>query len=90
MTTKVIFRKFKDNGDVIALFPELVNPYNRLCESHMHGDGNSGANYSYLIDDATLPAKPEEYAPLLAELKTVGYADLAIRSRYIRSKGSTR
>jgi hypothetical protein len=78
MTTKVIFRKFR-NGDVIALFPEVAGSSNpSTCQSYTHV-GQHGAADPHLT--ATYPATAEEYAPLLAELKRIGYDDLEICKR---------
>ena len=79
MTTKVIFRKFKDNGDVIAFFPELPgtnNPYD--CQSYMHV-GQHGA--ACLYPDDTVPATEQEYIELYKELVYIGYDDLKVYKR---------
>lgn len=61
-TVPVIFRKWKDNGQIIALFPTIVStlvaPY---CESFMCIGGHGSADYSYMLLE-TLPATPDEYA----------------------------
>jgi hypothetical protein len=78
MTTKVIFRRFKD-GDIIALFPEAAgdgNPSN--CQSYMHVGQHGAADP--LAGGIPLAAA-EEYAPLLAELKRIGYDDLKVCKR---------
>ena len=76
--TKVIFRKFKQGGDIIALFPEQVN---RLTvASYMHVGQHSDADYFGVIS-ATIPATESEYANLLAELKSIGYDDLQVMKR---------
>jgi hypothetical protein len=78
--TKVIFRKFSD-GDVIALFPTIPGDVSFLtCESYQH-IGQHGAAAEF-ITTSTKPAKPEEYAPLLAELQAIGYDDLKIAKRF--------
>jgi len=70
MKTKTIFRKFKDNGDIIALFPEIPSDYEgRYCDSYVHVGGHGGANYQLVIGDTVL-ATPEEYAELKRELET--------------------
>jgi hypothetical protein len=79
--TRVIFKKF-DEGDIIALFPELaggMNPYT-TCESYMHV-GQHGATSVELA--GLNPANPEEYASLKAELESLGY-DLTIARRMTR------
>ena len=68
--TKVVFRKYK-NGEIIALFPEMVNGY-FVC-SYMHMGQHSDADYSYVIS-ITKPASEEEYKDLYNELTNqVGY-----------------
>jgi hypothetical protein len=69
--TKVIFRKFKDNGDIIAIFPD--EPWsNGLCASYMHVGQHSGASPNIMHE--TLPATPDEYATLKRELESIGYS----------------
>ena len=83
MTTKVIFRMFKNpydkNDDVIALFPELpgdMNPH-VTCLSYQH-IGQHGAACVNLTGQYTKPAKEDQYKDLLAELVSIGYDDLKI------------
>ena len=65
---------------MIALFPELPSdPHGAFCLSYEHVGQHGGAFYAGVIG-ATLPAKPEEYASLKAELESIGY-DLQIRRR---------
>lgn len=78
--TKVIFRKFKQGGDIIALFPEQGNRENQMVSSYMHVGQHSDADYIGIIA-ATTPAKEGEYAELLAELKQIGYDDLIVMKR---------
>lgn len=84
--TKVVFRKFKQGGDIIALFPEQVNRL--MIGSYMHVGQHSDADYDGVIA-ATTPAKESEYAELLAELKTIGYDDLRVmqkcRPKFLRA-----
>nr|DAX32125.1 MAG TPA: hypothetical protein [Caudoviricetes sp.] len=77
---KVIFRKFKQGGDIIALFPEQGNKKNLMVGSYMRVGQHSDADYIGVIA-ATTPAKESEYAELLAELKSIGYDDLQITRR---------
>lgn len=81
--TKVIFRDVAyDTGDkeILALFPEMINEYNGLVECYAHTGQHSQADYHYIIR-ISKPAKPEQYAPLLKELKSIGYV-LDIKKRY--------
>lgn len=76
--TKVVFRKWPE-GDILALFPDMNHGYGGLCASYQHIGQHSGADYSHCIA-ATRPATLEEYAPLAAELESIGYG-LKIRRR---------
>lgn len=80
--TKVIFRKWKDTGDVLALFPRIpasvVHPY--LCLSYQHLGQHAAASYPWVIRQ-TEPVTPEEYADLKAELERVGYENLRVMQR---------
>ena len=78
--TRVIFRKFKEDNEIIALFPdEIANEHNE-CWSYMHIGQHSPADYNGVIR-CTKPAAEDEYAPLLEELKYVGYDDLKVYKR---------
>lgn len=78
--TKVIFRKFRDDGTVIAIFPEIKEgPYLVSCYMHL---GQHGATTTDIIS-LSAPAKPEEYAALARELQSIGYT-LTIRKRFNR------
>ena len=80
MKTKVVFRKFKKTGEVIALFPEQhANAYGDIM-SYMHTGQHGAASPRITHVDTTL-ATPDEYANLLAELKSIGYDDLQIIAR---------
>lgn len=76
--TPVIFRKWKApgefyDGDIIALFP--ADPGTRdvyTCSSYEHV-GQHGSADPYGVMQATVPAKPEEYADLKAELESYPY-----------------
>ena len=80
---KVIFRKFRDTQDVIALFPEIpadTNPDNFLSYQHV---GQHGA-CSMFINIITKPTTIEEATPLLNELKSLGYNDLQVGKKITR------
>lgn len=86
MSTLVIFRKWRKEGDILALFPEMKEGTG-LCNSYTHIGQHTSAQYGYLVNGwygPTVPAKPEEYADLLAELISIGYDDLKIRQKWIR------
>jgi hypothetical protein len=78
-TERVIFRKWRDSGNVIAFFPDQVDgPY---IGSYEHIGQHSNATYPH---PQTEPATPDEYADLLAELRTIGYDNLRIVKRVTR------
>lgn len=77
--TKVVFRVFKDDGSLVALFPnEIADPHNNIM-SYQHIGQHGAADYSYCIQKSR-PARPEEYADLVRELQGIGY-NLDIRTR---------
>lgn len=66
---KVIFRKSK--FELFALFPGLAGTNDAsTCTSYAHLGQHSSADYSHCIATSR-PATPEEYAPLLAELRGI-------------------
>ena len=76
-STKVVFLKWKDDGEIIALFPELNHTNNCAnfgnIMSYMHIGQHDEAPIGLLNDPRLKAAKPQEYADLLAELGRVGY-----------------
>jgi hypothetical protein len=78
---RVTFRKWKGSGDVIAVFPDQRNERNGFVMAYEHVGQHGEAVYPH---SQTLPAKPNEYAPLLAELKQIGYDDLRVVKRVSR------
>lgn len=81
--TKVIFRKFRDTGEVIALFPEEPGTLDiDTCSSYMHNGQHASA--SVRLIDITDPATPEEYADLKRELENLSPEpyDLEVRKRF--------
>jgi len=69
----VIFRKFKSDGSIIALFPYEIDNRIGHCNSYMHIGQHSGADYDGLIE-CTVLATPEEYSDLSRELSVIGYS----------------
>lgn len=79
--TNVVFRKFKDDGEIIALFPGIRwNPPGYDIASYMHIGQHGGADYGHVVS-ISQPAKPEEYKELLAELVGIGYGDLRVKQK---------
>ena len=69
--TDVIFRKDKDG--VFALFPYLIATHDGQITGYMHIGQHFSAHYIHCVTESK-PAKPEEYANLMAELENqVGY-----------------
>ena len=67
----VVFRKEKD-GSILAVFEGHWSVSKRELATYSHIGQHGPCSYDYYIKRTT-PATPEEYAPLLNELKGVGY-----------------
>lgn len=67
--TAVIFRMWPDGG-CLALMPYLREGGN--CMSYQNIGQHSAADYAGCVR-STRPATPVEYAPLSAELASIGY-----------------
>lgn len=75
--TPVIFRKFKNGGDIIAIFPTIPGNYHHnTCESYQRVGQHGSCSIDFTT--FTVPATPEEYAGLLEELVSIGYDDLKV------------
>ena len=62
------WRKSSGNEGTIALFPELTNIRNGMCESYERIGQHGGADYDGVIT-RTWPATEEEFLPLKRELE---------------------
>ena len=85
----VIFRKFRDDGSVIAIFPSVTwNLDPDVCMSYMHvgQHGSCSVRISSRTDLATLA----EYDGLLRELYRIGYKDLKAVDRFTRADREAR
>lgn len=72
-TTLVVFRRWRDTNDIIALFPaEPSDIHGWYCLSYERIGQHSGADYHGVVQ-ASRPATDEEAAPLADELTKVGY-----------------
>lgn len=72
-TTLVVFRRWRDSGDTIALFPAIPSDIDGwLCLSYEHVGQHGGADYCGVVA-ATRPATDEEAASLAEELARIGY-----------------
>ena len=69
----VLFRRWKDTGDVIALFPEIPADIDGLyCLSYEHVGQHGAADY-YGVVRHTLPVMSKECDGLARELTLIGY-----------------
>lgn len=76
---RVVFRRWRGGGGVIALFPELpANIHGIYCDSYEHVGQHGGADYPGVVRQ-TAPASPEESAALAAELTRIGYRLVPVR-----------
>ena len=78
--TRVIFRKCKKYGEIIALFPDCINQYTNNVMAYMHLGQHFECDYNYVVQTSYL-ATENEYIPLYEELKSIGYDDLKIVKR---------
>lgn len=69
----VVFRKWRDSGTIIALFPELpADLLRRFCDAYEHVGQHGGADYDLVVRH-TVPATAAEAEPLAKELTQIGY-----------------
>ena len=70
----VVIRVWKgDPDDVFALFPtDPADNYGRYCSCYQHIGQHGSADYYHCIRNSR-PATPREAAPLLTELRRIGY-----------------
>jgi hypothetical protein len=75
----VVFRRWKDCGGIIALFPEVpADIFGDFCESYEHVGQHGGADYNGVIQN-TVPVRADECADLREELTRIGYSLRPIR-----------
>jgi hypothetical protein len=91
MKTKVIFKmeKWGKDAQPVAFFPEIPgthNPYFCSCYAHFGQHGSASTNHASSLK----PATPEQYAPLLKELESIGYENLKPVRKFLRSHLETR
>jgi len=71
--TLVVFRRWRDTGTIIALFPAIPSDIRGwFCESYEHVGQHGGADYHGVIQ-ATRPATVDQVVPLAEELTRIGY-----------------
>lgn len=77
---EVIFR-IEKGGEVLAVFPfEIWSKNNYSLTGYAHNGQHVAADWLY-IRDCTRPASEADAAPLLAELRAIGYDDLTVKKR---------
>lgn len=71
--TFVVFRKWKDTGSIIALFPTIPSDlHGWFCESYERIGQHGGADFHGVML-ATRPARRKETLSLRRELRQIGY-----------------
>ena len=69
----VVFRRWKDCGSIIALFPEIpADIFGRYCEAYEHVGQHGGADYWGVIQ-TTMSVELHEAEDLAEELTRIGY-----------------
>lgn len=74
--TKVVLRRWKQTGDVFALFPELAADLHGHCDSYEEIGGHGAADYFYCLE-ASKPIKNYRYdlaaRAIISQLTRIGY-----------------
>jgi hypothetical protein len=71
--TAVIFRKWRDTGNVVAIFPAIPGDVQgRYCQMYEHVGQHGDGDY-LLVVGRTVLATPAEYADLKRELEAEPY-----------------
>lgn len=83
--TEVIFRKYKKEGDILAIFPHNVQASKGYVLCYQHTGQYSEGDYSACLD-ITRPAIPSEYEGLQKELETDFGYNLQVIKRQNRNK----
>ena len=87
--TIVIFRTFRDTGEVIALFPDLDHEADATKYGHVmsytHVGQHGEADYVHVIS-MTKPATELEYQDLHEELEGIGYLLRVLKKKPIGSR----
>ena len=80
--TIVVFRKFNEGGDLIALFPAETFSAQGGCNSYQRIGQHGAADYNHCMK-ISKAATPQEYQALRQELENIGYK-LDVKLRYRR------
>jgi len=71
--TLVIFRRWRDTGDIIALFPELPSDCQGwFCDAYERVRQHGGADFHGVVQ-ATKPVAVDDATDLIEELTRIGY-----------------
>lgn len=82
---KVVFRKYKDTGDIVALFPTVPEDlYGYKCSGYAHIGQHFSADPLDMIQITYRCKTRAEYAELLRELISIGYDNLLVSERISR------
>ena len=69
----VVFRRWRDCGSIIALFPALpADLYGEYCDAYEHVGQHGGADFHGVIQHST-PCSLNDAADLATELRRIGY-----------------
>lgn len=82
--TRVVLRRFKTSGEVIALFPDIEEGPG-LCMSYMHIGQHGAASRLLAYDTAPARMAEPDTADLVRELTAIGYK-LRIVQRMARKR----
>lgn len=96
LPTKVVFKKFKRGGDVIALFtqePGTRDPHTCQIYQHEGQHGDMDMRHKSMLTTCL----PKEYVNLKAELEAIGYTlvvyqnitagDMRVRENKLKGRG---
>jgi len=93
MRTKVIFRKFKETKNIIAVFPELTYPNftskKGLCMDYMNVGQHGECDYQTVMN-MTHKAEYPEYKDLFEELRYKQGYDLKVVTKELFEKGKSK
>jgi len=84
----VIFRKFKNGGDILAIFPTIPWSDSYDMTSYQHIGQHSACDL--WINSITSSANKKEYTDLLNELADIGYDNLKVYSKRTQKMDTVR
>ena len=69
----VVFRRWRDSSNIIALFPALpADLFGDYCDAYEHVGQHGGADFFGVVQQTT-PCSSEQSADLTDELTRIGY-----------------